>query len=133
MNSAMTQTSLGLHFFDFNMRIITDNALDLLNIFHGKDAVADADAFPEGEIHQPTRALAADVIVVAGFATHDAAERDEAIIERAACGMRDGGGNLERAGHDDAVERGISFSGGGFSAALHCVSDGAVVRRSHQQ
>src|SRR5207248_11256900 len=54
--------------------------LGLLDAVDGENAVADSELLVDRQIHQPARALAADVVVVCGLAAYDTAQRDEAII-----------------------------------------------------
>jgi hypothetical protein len=64
-----------------------------LGLLHGvdrDDAVADGELLLDRQIHQPARALAADIVVVRGLAADDAAEREEAVIAL--------GGQRDRAG-----------------------------------
>src|SRR5689334_2880737 len=79
-------------------------SLGLLHRIDGDDAVADREAPLNRQVHQPTRALAADIVVVAGLAPDHTAQREEAVITLG--GQRNRAWNLEGARHDHPLESG---------------------------
>src|SRR5713226_6763786 len=105
-------------------------------VFHRENAEADGEAVLERELLQPTRALAADIVVMRRLAADDAAERDIAVEARLARAVRlrfdgkpDRRRDLEGSRHGEAL---IARAGGverGDRALGQLVRDMRVIAR----
>ena len=102
----------------------------------GQDGVAQGNAVLDGQLHQPVIGVVADDVVVRGVAADHAAERHATIeagvgivgADQAGFdGLRQRQRNLERAGHDDALETGACGLQLGDGADCQLLADALVV------
>ena len=107
----------------------------LLDILDRDDAVADGELLLDREVHQPARALPADIVVVRGLAPDHAAQRHVTVVGLALLGrcQRDRARDLEGARHDDPLRLRAVLRNLLFGALDERIGDVGVVARLHDE
>ena len=98
-----------------------------------QNAIADRRAMDPREFGKPPCTLAADIVVMTGFATNHAAERDIAIVTSAIDRHRNSRRYFEGAWYGDTIERRASRFQCGAGAAHQLVGDIDVETRLDDQ